>query len=212
MDCKAVIFDLDGTLLDSLGMWSEIDAAFLGRRGVTVPEDYQTAIALMRPSECAEYTINRFHLSDTPEDLTREWTEMARERYATSVSLKAGAYEFLHRLHDAGVRIGTASSLAPDMAQAALKRHGVFDLFDAFTMACELPMGKDDPALFRLAAERLGAKCEECVLYDDIAQALAVAKSTGMTTVCVWDEHSRSGYGMLDKCADRVIRSFTEEL
>ena len=79
---RAVVFDLDGTLLDSMGVWDQVDIDFLSKRGIDVPDDYMTKVAAMQFRQIAEYTIARFSLTDTPEELMDEWDHMARVMYA----------------------------------------------------------------------------------------------------------------------------------
>ena len=115
MDIRAAFFDLDGTLLDSMGMWAEIDRRSLGRRGIAVPEDYQKAVSVMRIHEAARYTVERFGLPEDPQDLEREWMDMARREYAHNVPLKPGAREYLNALRAQGVRLGVLTSTAPGL-------------------------------------------------------------------------------------------------
>src|SRR3712207_3218753 len=92
---KGAIFDLDGTILDSMGIWKQIDEEFLGVRGIELPEDYQEAITPLSPYETAVYTIRRFALQDTPEELMALWEKMAFHHYRDTILLKEGAYEYL---------------------------------------------------------------------------------------------------------------------
>ena len=88
---KAAIFDLDGTLLDSMGVWDQVDIDFLGKRGIEVPPDYMIKVSSMQFQQIAEYTIARFGLKDTPEELMQEWDDMARMASAKSVGMKVWA-------------------------------------------------------------------------------------------------------------------------
>ena len=97
MRFRGAIFDLDGTLLDSMGMWDDIDVAFLSRRGLTVPDDYVQAIVPLSFRETAVYTIDRFGLTETPEAVMEEWMRMAEEAYAFRVEPKPYAAELLRR-------------------------------------------------------------------------------------------------------------------
>ena len=91
---KAAIFDLDGTLLDSMGVWDQVDIDFLGKRGIEVPPDYMIKVSSMQFQQIAEYTIARFGLKDTPEELMQEWDDMARVAYSTTVEAKPGALDY----------------------------------------------------------------------------------------------------------------------
>ena len=123
MDIRAAFFDLDGTLLDSIGMWAEIDRRSLGRRGIAVPEDYQKAVSVMRIHEAARYTVERFGLPEDPQDLEREWMDMARREYAHNVPLKPGAREYLNALRAQGVDPQT------DVRVDVASRDGVTGIF-----------------------------------------------------------------------------------
>ena len=96
---KAAIFDLDGTLLDSMDVWDQIDAAFLAKRGITVPDDYMETVTAMQFREIARYTIDRFGLDDTEDGLMAEWDRMAHDAYTSVVQPKAHALDYLRYLN-----------------------------------------------------------------------------------------------------------------
>ena len=127
---KAAIFDLDGTLLDSMGVWDQVDIDFLSRRGIEVPDDYMTKVAAMQFRQIAEYTIARFGLQDTPEELMQEWDDMARVMYSTVVEAKPFACEYLRQLRDSGARLAVATSLPPALREPAMRHVGIFDYFN----------------------------------------------------------------------------------
>ena len=102
---KGAIFDLDGTLLDSMWVWDDIDVAFLKKRGLEVPPDYQEAITPLGFLEAARYTIRRFGFPETPEELIQEWHQMAVDAYTYEVELKDGAAEYPRYLKEKGIRL-----------------------------------------------------------------------------------------------------------
>lgn len=208
MDIKAAFFDLDGTLLDSMGMWAEIDRRSLGRRGIAVPEDFQKAVSVMRIHEAARYTVERFGLPEDPQDLEREWMDMARREYAHNVPLKPGAWEYLNALRAQGVRLGVLTSTAPGLFEPALKRCGVYELFDVVMSAAEVPRGKAFPDAYIMAAQRMGVEPRECAMYDDMAPALRAARAAGMYAVGVYDAHAGTARAELEAAADEFIESF----
>lgn len=153
---KAAIFDLDGTLLDSMGVWDQVDIDFLNKRGIEVPPDYMTKVSAMQFRQIAEYTIARFGLTDTPEELMQEWDDMASVAYSTTVEAKPGALDYLRDLKDSGVKLGVATSLPPRLREPALRHVGMFDLFnDIVSVDDANDVGKDQPDVYLLAAKRL---------------------------------------------------------
>ena len=165
---KAAIFDLDGTLLDSMGVWDQVDIDFLNKRGIEVPPDYMTKVSAMQFRQIAEYTIARFGLTDTPEELMQEWDDMASVAYSTTVEAKPGALDYLRDLKASGVKLGVATSLPPHLREPALRHVGMFDLFnDIVSVDDANDVGKDQPDVYLLAAKRLGAAPVDCTVFED---------------------------------------------
>ena len=158
---KGAIFDLDGTLLDSMGVWDQVDIDFLSKRGIDVPDDYMTKVAAMQFRQIAEYTIARFSLTDTPEELMDEWDHMARVMYATVVEAKPYAREYLAQLKESGAKLAVATSLPPMLREPAMKHVGIFDYFDEVVSVDDAGgVRKDQPDVYLLAASsRVGRGC-----------------------------------------------------
>lgn len=207
---KACIFDLDGTLLDSMGVWKRIDVEFLERRGLEVPPDYADAVGALSMPEAAEYTLRRFCLPDSAAELLREWHGMAVHAYGHTVPLKPYAREYLAALKARGVALGVATSLSAALYEPALRRHGILELFDAICSADEVAYGKTRPDVFLLAARRLGVDPRDCVVFEDILEAARSAKAAGMTVYGVYDEASKDSWASMAEMANGVIRDFSE--
>ena len=164
---KGAIFDLDGTLLDSMGVWDQVDVDFLAKRGIEVPDDYMQKVAAMQFRQIAEYTIARFGLSDTPEALMEEWDHMARVMYATVVEAKPYAREYLESLKASGAKLAVATSLPPMLREPAMKHVGIFDYFDDVVSVDDAgDVGKTEPDVYLLAASRLGIKPSDCTVFE----------------------------------------------
>jgi len=204
------IFDLDGTLFDSMGIWTLIDIDFLAKRGISVPKDYTDVVSTLCLTEAAKYTIERFGLDEKIEDLVIEWKEMARHAYGHTVQMKPYAKEYLHELKRRGVKLGVATSLPRALSEAALINHNILSLFDAVCTTDDVSCGKTKPDLFLFAANKLGVLPEECIMYDDMPHAIKTAKSVGMTVYAVYDEFVKDSMEEIIKIADKVIYSFKE--
>lgn len=208
---KAAIFDLDGTLLDSMGVWDQVDIDFLAERGIEVPADYMGKVAAMQFRQIAEYTIARFGLPDTPEALMQEWDDMARVAYSTVVEAKPHAVEYLSYLKRSGAKLAVATSLPPALREPAMKHVGIFDYFDQIVSVDDANnVGKDRPDVFLLAAGRLGVVPEQCTVFEDLLVAMRSAKSVGMRVWAIHDDSSDGDWPDICGLADGVLFDFSE--
>lgn len=209
---KAVIFDLDGTLVDSMWMWKSIDIEYLGRFGLSCPDDLQKAIEGMGFTETAQYFKERFQIPDSIEEIKEAWIEMSLEKYKNEVPLKPGAGEFLRFLKDNQLKAGIATSNGLVMVEAVLNSLGIRGYFDAITIACEVAKGKPSPDIYLETARRLGVKPEECLVFEDVPAGILAGKRAGMTVVAVDDEFSKEMRQEKEELADRFICDFYEIL
>lgn len=208
---KAAIFDLDGTLLDSMGVWDQVDIDFLSRRGITVPDDYMTTVAAMQFRQIAEYTISRFNLDDTPEQLMDEWDNMARIAYATVVEAKPHAVEYLASLKKSGAKLAVATSLPPSLREPAMRHVGILDFFDVTVSVDDVgDVGKDKPDIYLLAAQRLGVKPSDCTVFEDLLTAIRSACAAGMKVWAMHDDSSNRDWPQICELADGVLFDFAE--
>lgn len=211
-DFPGCIFDLDGTLLDSLWVWDEVDTVFLTRRGLPVTPDYGQAIAHLGFADAARYTIDRFGLDETPEQLMQEWYDLARAAYRDRVPLKPHAEEFLRKLCAQGVHISAATSSEPELVLPCLDRLGITGLFDNITTIHEVNGDKSSPDIYLLAAERMQVAPNQCAVFEDILRGVQSAKSAGFYTVAVQEAASALDQDAIRQTADRYILSFSELL
>src|SRR5665647_763280 len=160
---KGAIFDLDGTLLDSLSVWEQIDIRFLEKRGITATKEYTQAVTPLGFHKAAEYTIARYGLSESTEEVIHEWNLMAQNAYASEITLKPNVREYLHYPKDKGVKLGGATALHQESIESVLKNNHIYDMFESFTMLQEVSRGKGFPDIYLLAADRLQLQPQDCV-------------------------------------------------
>ena len=210
---EAAIFDLDGTLLDSMYVWHRVDDLFFEKRGMVSPPDYGAALAGKSYRESAEYTIQRFHLPQTWQEIVQEWTDMARDEYAHRVPLKDGAREYLISLQRAGVKLAVGTALPEYLYRPCLENLGIMDLFGALCSTDETGgRGKQNGEVFLLAASRLGVAPENCAVFEDTMEGLRGAKRAGMLAYCAMDASNSHTHAEIATFADGMIASFRDIL
>lgn len=205
---KGAIFDLDGTLLDSMDVWKNIDLEFLGKRGLEIPVDYMQAVSAKSFNECAEYTIKRFSLPETPEMLMREWNDMAIGHYTDSVQPFPYVKEYLCELKSRHIKMAVATSLKHAFVEPCLKRNGMSEFFDSVCSVDDVGVGKESPAVFEYAAKQLGLDLSECIIFDDALSAIKAAKQTEAKVVGVYEKHSAYLKESIRSIADMYISDF----
>ncbi len=207
----AAVFDLDGTLFDSMPFWSGLDERFLARRGITeVPGDYLLDIAHLGAYETAMYTKKRFGLDDDPYEMMNEWHSEAVRFYRDDVQFKPGALGYLQKLKSEGVKLAVATAGSRELYMSALTRLGAAELFGAFAEVAECERKKGFPDVYLLACERLGSEVHDTVVFEDILTAVQGAKAGGFFTVGVYDETSARDTEQIRQCADAFITGFEE--
>jgi len=209
---KGAIFDLDGTILDSMHIWPEIDEDFLGRRGITVPDDYIKAISTMGFNEIAIYTKDRFGLTESIEEIKKEWNEMSILAYATTIGLKKGAKEYLKFLKSKNIKLSVATASTEQIFIPALENNEISEYFDAITTLAEVKKGKGFADIYLKAAEKIGVTPSECVVFEDLYEGLKAAKEAGFITVGVYEKYSVNPEEMIRKQSDLFIYDFDELL
>lgn len=207
------LFDLDGTLLDSMHAWVEADRNFLGKRGFEVTPDYTEFVKTNSAEKSAVYTIERFGLDMTPDEVISEWLDFVKEEYAHHIKLKDGAAEFLRQAKEAGIRLGAATALDEGNALSALKNNGIFGYFGkVYTLSehdlvSDITSSKTEPMFYHAAARACGIGDEpsRILVFDDVPHALKAARDGGYKTCGVYDKVGTGDIGELDFCNYRIL-------
>ena len=205
-----ILFDFDGTLVDSNGVWEVVDNTFLARRGLTPTWEYSETVGHSIFPLAAQFTIDYYHLDMSPQAIMDEWTEMGREAYLSQVPAKPGALAFLEQCARQGEDMALLTACVPEFCKAALKRLDMERYFSQLIFVQELGMLKKDPATFVHVLKELGASPEESSLYEDSPGACAAAKEAGLTVVGVYDPFYARYEAELKALCHRYIHSFTE--
>ena len=207
-----LIFDMDGTLIDSNGIWQDVDTAFLAKRGLPYTHDYYEGVAHTVFPKAAEFTKAHCHLTESVEEIMAEWMEMAGDLYTTSVPVKPGVVAYLEKCRAAGERMAVLTSSVPAHCHAALGHLGLKPYFERIFFAQELGMDKREPAIYGKAAQLLGVSPEACTIFDDSIAACRSARAAGMQVIGVYDAFFHVSWDEMQTVCHRCIRSFEEML
>ena len=206
-----LLFDMDGTLIDSNGVWKDVDREFLARRGLPYTHEYYEGVAHTILPLAAKFTKAYCHLEESCEEIIAEWMEMARDAYA-HVTVKPGVRAYLEQCRSQGLRMAVVTSSVPEHCRTALTNLDLMPYFEGVTLAHDLGLEKKDPALWRAAAAAYGAAPEDCTVFDDSLSACRGARSAGMRTVGAYDGFFAQDEAAMRAFCDRYIRSFEELL
>lgn len=187
---EAVIFDLDGSLVDSMWMWRAIDIEYLGRFGISLPEDLQSKIEGMSFNETAIYFKENFHIPDSLERIKDDWNKMAWDKYANEVPLKPGIPEFLEACRTNGIKLGIATSNSRELVENIALVHGLKDYFSCIMTGCDVGKGKPAPDIYLAVAKELGVNTDRCLVFEDIIPGIQAGLSAGMRVCAVEDAYS----------------------
>ena len=206
------IFDLDGTLLDSNGLWGEVDEEFLARRGFAATREYEDTVARLIFPTAAVYTREYYHLPDSPADIMAEWDALAAHHYRDLAPLKAGAAELLAKYRAENVPMALFTACRPELCRMALERFGLTGYFQHIIYAEEIGLEKHDPACFIRLSELLGVSPAECTLFDDSPANCATARAAGLRVVGVYDDFYAGYRERMRSLCDRYVSSLEELL
>jgi len=206
---KTYIFDLDGTLVDSMPTGVGIVLGFLKEKGISYPDDIVETLTPLGYKGVAEYFAKHFALDCTAESIFQHFQEQVAYAYGNTIPLKTAVRETLVRLRgqDYGLNVLTASPRL--ITELCLKRHGVFELFDNVWSIEDFGMTKADPRIYLQVAEKLGTIPEDCVMVDDNVNVLKTAKKMGMQTVGVYEEMTKDAWVEMQRTADIAVYDFS---
>lgn len=206
----AVIFDLDGSLVDSMWLWNAIDREYLASFGIEAPEDLQTRIGGRSFGETAVYFKETFHIPDTLEKIKADWNRMAWDKYTHEVPLKEGVKEFIALCKRRHIRLGIATSNSRELVENVIAVHNIGVHFDCIMTGCEVEKGKPAPDIYLAVAKKLAVSPGRCLVFEDIIPGIMAGQDAGMKVCAVYDEASVSQDEEKRALADYYIHDFRE--
>ena len=187
---KAVIFDLDGSLVDSMWIWRDIDIEYLGRFGIEIPDNLQKDIEGKSFSETAVYFKERFAIPQSLEEIKATWNQMAQDKYLHEVPFKQGIPEFLSCCKDRGIKLGIATSNSRELVENVLNVHGILDYFECIKTGSDGLKGKPAPDIYLTVADLLQVSPADCLVFEDVIKGIQAGKNAGMQVCAVEDAYS----------------------
>ena len=204
-------FDLDGTLIDSNGIWKQIDRDFLARRNLPYTHEYYEGVAHTALPMAAVFTKEYCHLEESCEEIIAEWLEMSRDAYA-KVPVKPGVRAYLKQCKAEGRRMAIVTSSVPEHCYTALKKLDLEKYFENVTFAQQAGMHKKYPDVWLAAAEKNSVHPEDCTVFEDSLAACSGARAARMRVVGVHDNFFNQDEKEMRAFCDVYIQSFEELL
>lgn len=205
---KAIIFDLDGTLIDSMNVWSDIDKEFFKMHYLPFEEDYQKEIGHKGLKEIAAYTKTRYNLKESEDEIVTIWLDMAKEAYAYKIPLKEGVKSFLEYLQSKNIKMGIATSNSLELTELVLKHHDIYKYFSKVVTVNELKTNKGSPDIYLHISDSFGLIPSECIVFEDLLTGIKTAKKTGYKVVGVKEKASLDKEKEIREIADLYISNY----
>lgn len=207
---KLFLFDLDGTILDSLKIWNDIDLLFFKNHNLIMGEDYHIAIAPLTLEETATYTKNIYKLDIDEEQIMKEWSYLAIKEYAENVNLKKGVKEFLDYLKNKNVHLAIATSCNEEMFKPCLERYGIVSYFEHFYTSQNLKINKSNANFFKEILNEYKIEPDQILFFEDSLASMKCAKSLGFNVVAVMDKKWEKQKEEIIASSDDQIEDFSQ--
>ncbi len=209
-DFDAVLFDLDGTIADSMRIWKDIDIEFLSKFNIKMPENLQNEIEGLSFYQTAVYFKETFKIDWSLEEIMDCWNKMAYEHYSGAIKLKPGTADFLKQLKSMNKKTGITTSNSRQLTEAFLKSNNADNYFDIIVTSKEVSLGKPAPDIYLHAAELLNIKPDRCLVMEDLPAGIMAGKKAGMTVCAVEDTYSIPLRDEKQKMSDFYLYDFRE--
>lgn len=209
-EIKLAILDLDGTLIDSTGIWHDIDINFFARRGMEIPKGYFDAICHLGLKATATYTKTTYGIKESEEEIIKEWQDASKDQYLNFIQLKPYVKEFLEYLKNNKVKIALATANDKELYEPCMKRLGIFDYFSYIVDVNSVKEGKHSPRIYEIINENFNIDKVNTVVVEDIYTSLQTAYENGYMTIGVADKASEPTVEQKKKYSHIYVESLKE--
>lgn len=202
---KNIIFDMDGTLLDSMAMWETLGSTYLRAKGIVPPEDVKEIIEAKTLEEAAEYFINELHVGGTVPSVVDEILSIIRDQYTYALAMKPSMKELVLNEYRHGSRMCILTTTARDLAIAAMKRIGILECFENVFTPENMKLSKRTPEIYIKTCEIMGFNPVDTIVYEDALYAAKSAKEAGCYLIAVYDDMNKNDWSKIKELADETI-------
>lgn len=207
---RGIIFDLDGTLVDSMALWSAVDRKFLNSFGKEPKDSLEEAIKTMSFTESLVFIKEDYDIPISVEEMANVFHHLVGDAYRYEVPPKAGVRDFIDYCRKRGIRMAVATANSEELTAAALERLEVMPCIDFILTCNDVGVNKNSPEIYREACRRMGLKSENVVVFEDALHCVVTAKSAGFSVVAVADESAKAEEELLRLQADYYITDYKE--
>ncbi len=207
---KGAIFDVDGTILDSMPMWDDIGRIYLHHKGIEAEPNLSRVMFSMTMEEGAVYLNETYHLSMTPKKILQELGNLILTFYEKNLPLKPGVFDFLSTLNRRGITITAATLSERSMVEAAFSRLNISQFFSGIFTAAEVGSGKDKPDMFFAAQAHMGTEVSDTWVFEDGLYAMKTAKAAGFRVCGMFDQSSIADQEEIKTVCDVYVTSLSD--
>lgn len=201
------IFDMDGTLLDSMPYWRKLAREYLISKGLEIPDDFDEITYNMDLNESSKYFIEELHINMTADEMRDEVIEIINRHYATDIPAKQGVIEFIKEKKEQGCRMCIFTTSERKCAETSMKRLGIYDCFEKIITVYDIGVNKRHKESYQKICELMGFKPQETWVYEDVIHAVKSAKEAGCKVMAVYDEDSSHIWDEISSMADDTIKN-----
>jgi HAD superfamily hydrolase (TIGR01509 family) len=209
---QGVIFDVDGTLFDSLSMWERVDQLYLDRKGVKVTPEISRQLFHLPLEKGALFIKNKFHLKEDVDTIMKEIMHISRDMYLNEVPVKKGVLSVLNYFQEKHIPMTVATSNNKELVKAAFHRHHMGHYFKEILTSDEIGRGKNEPDIYLKACQQMHVSPENTLVFEDALHALKTVKTAGFRSVGCFDAYSIQDQPQIKRLADHYVVEMDEIL
>lgn len=207
---KYIIFDMDGTLIDSMSAWDDVGEKVLLENNKIPEKNLIDTLNKMTFDESAKYLIENYNLEISLEEIKNRFYEIVKYKYENTIYLKEGVVEFLEKCKKNNIKMAILTASNREISEIVLKRLDILKYFDFIMTTEEENLTKKDEKIYIRALKKLNASIKETAIFEDMLYSLEISNSIGIMTIGVFDKSSIKDIEKIKKNSNLFIYSFKD--